>query len=55
VVYVFLDEHNYAELDDEFDLTDYLLEQWNADFAAWFAEPQYFVRPDLVKWLKADA
>ncbi len=55
VVYVFLDEHDDAELDEEFDLTDYLLEQWEADFAAWFAEPQYSVRPELLKWLKADA
>jgi hypothetical protein len=35
VVYVFLDEHDDAELDEEFDLTDYLLEQWEADFAAY--------------------
>jgi hypothetical protein len=55
VVYVFLDEHDDAELDEEFDLTDYLLEQWEADFAAWFAEPHYSVRPELLRWLKADA
>jgi hypothetical protein len=31
---VFLEEHDYAELDEEFDLTDDLLEQWEADLAA---------------------
>jgi hypothetical protein len=55
VVYVFLDEHHHAALDDEFDLTDYLLNQWKVDFEAWFAEPHYSVRPELLKWLKADA
>jgi hypothetical protein len=44
-----------AERDEEFDQTDYLLELWEADFAAWFAEPHYSVRPELLKWLKADA
>lgn len=50
-----LHEDGHAALDEEFDLTDYLLEQWEADFAAWFAEPHYSVRPELIKWLKADA
>jgi hypothetical protein len=55
VVYVFLDENSYAALDEEFNLTDYLLAQWEADFATWFAAPHYSVRPELLKWLKADA
>jgi hypothetical protein len=55
VVYVFLDEDSYAALDEEFNLTDYLLDRWEADFAAWFAEPHYSVRPELLKWLKANA
>jgi hypothetical protein len=55
VVYVFLHEDGYVEFDEEFDLTDYLLDQWGATFAAWFAEPHYSVRPELLKWLKADA
>jgi hypothetical protein len=35
-----------------FNLTDYLLDQWEADFATWFAEPRYSVRPELLKWLE---
>jgi hypothetical protein len=55
VVYVFLDEDCYAALDEELDLTDYLLDLWEADFATWFAAPHYSVRPELLKWLKAGA
>ena len=55
VVYVFLDEDSHAALDEEFNLTDYLLERWEADFAAWLVEPHYSVRPELLKWLKANA
>jgi hypothetical protein len=35
-----------------FHLTDYLLDQWEADLTAWFAEPRYSVRLDLLKWLE---
>ena len=55
VRYVFLHEDGQGALDEEFDLTDYLLDQWEEDFAAWFAEPHYSVRPELLKWLKVDA
>jgi len=55
VRYVFLHEDGQGALDEEFDLTDYLLDQWEAGFAAWFAEPHYSVRPELLKWLKVDA
>jgi len=39
-------------LDGVFHLTDYLLDQWEADLTAWFAEPRYSVRLDLLKWLE---
>jgi hypothetical protein len=55
VRYVFLHEDGQDALDEEFDLTDYLLDQWEADFAVWFAEPQYSLRPELLHWLKAGA
>jgi hypothetical protein len=52
VVYVFLHGDGIGALDGVFNLTDYLLDQWEADFTAWFAEPRYSVRPELLKWLE---
>jgi hypothetical protein len=39
-------------LDGVFHLTDYLLDQWEADLTAWSAEPRYSVRLDLLEWLE---
>ena len=55
VHYVFLHEDGQGALDEEFDLSDYRLDQWEADFGGWFAEPHYSLRPQLLRWLKAGA
>lgn len=55
VRYVFLHEDGQDALDKELDLTDYLLDQWEVDFAVWSSEPHYSLRPQLLRWLKAGA
>ncbi|WP_031364587.1 hypothetical protein [Caballeronia sordidicola] len=55
VRYVFLHEDGQDALDEELDLPDYLLDQWEVDFAVWSSEPHYSLRPQLLRWLKAGA
>jgi hypothetical protein len=52
VVYVFLHGDGVGALDEVFNLTEYLLDKWEADFTTWFAEPRYSFRPELLKWLE---
>jgi hypothetical protein len=54
VVYTFLHEDGHGAPDDEFDLTDYALELWHDEFAAWFAAPHFTeARPEVLEWIKA--
>lgn len=52
VRYVFLHEDGHSVADEEFELTDYALEQWHNEISAWFAAPRYSLRPEILGWLR---
>ena len=52
VFYVFLHDDGSARLDEEFELSDFVWEEWEPTFLAWFDRPTYSVRPELGDWLK---
>jgi hypothetical protein len=51
VVFAFLSEEHPGEIDEEFDLDDYVWEDWRNQFAAWVAKPVFSVRPEVKQWL----
>jgi len=52
VRYVFLDEDKTEDLDDEFELNDYELDQWHDEISAWFADPRFTENhAGLLRWL----
>jgi hypothetical protein len=52
VRYLFLHEDGRGGLDDEFELTDYELDQWHDEIAAWLADPRFTENhAELVRWL----
>jgi hypothetical protein len=52
VVYAFLSPDRAGEIEEEFDLDDYVWAEWHDQFAAWVAEPVMSVRPEVERWLK---
>lgn len=53
VRYVFLHEDGDGAPDEEFELTDYEIEQWKEDLATWFKAPRFTeTRPEVLQWLK---
>jgi len=52
VRYVFLHEDGDGLCDEEFELTDYELEQWGDQISVWFSDPRYSTRPEVLAWLK---
>ncbi len=54
VVYAFLCEHGSGSVDEEFDLDDYVWEEWQPPLEAWLASPVFEFRPEVFQWL-ADA
>ncbi|SAL26128.1 hypothetical protein AWB64_02138 [Caballeronia sordidicola] len=55
VVYFFLHEDGSGAPDDEFELSDYLVDKWEEELRHWFAAPRFSMRPELNKWIKSDA
>ncbi|MFP3606705.1 hypothetical protein [Paraburkholderia sp. SIMBA_053] len=53
-VFAFLCEHGSGAVDEEFDLDDYVWEEWQPALEAWLADPMFSTRPEVVRWL-ADA
>jgi hypothetical protein len=52
VRYVFLHEDGDDTPDEEFELTDYEIEQWHDEIATWFAAPRFTeARPEVLGWL----
>jgi len=52
VRYVFLHEDGGGALDEEFELTDYEIEQWRAELSAWLAAPRFTeARTEVLRWL----
>jgi hypothetical protein len=52
VRYVFLHEDGAGALDEEFELTDYEIEQWEAELGAWLAAPRFTeTRTEVLGWL----
>jgi hypothetical protein len=54
VRYAFLGEDRVDRLDEEFALTDYELEQWQDDIAAFLEEPHFTHRAEVLDWLRSD-
>ncbi|MEA3101971.1 hypothetical protein [Caballeronia mineralivorans] len=52
VRYVFVHEDGDGALDEEFELSDYEIEQWKAELTTWFAAPRFTeARPEVLRWL----
>ncbi|CAB3808024.1 hypothetical protein LMG28614_06725 [Paraburkholderia ultramafica] len=52
VVFAFLCEPGNDAVDEEFDLDDYVWEEWQPDFERWLKGPVFSVRPEILQWLK---
>lgn len=52
VVFAFLCDSGRGAVDEEFDLDDYVWEDWRAEFEQWSREPVFSVRPEVLQWLK---
>jgi hypothetical protein len=53
VRYVFLHEDESGALDEEFEITDYVLAEWEVNLRTWLAAPTFTeARPELLQWLK---
>jgi hypothetical protein len=52
VVYCFLNDDKHRQIDEEFDINDYVWEEWAPVFAAWCAAPTFSKRPEVLNWLK---
>ncbi|MFM0572599.1 hypothetical protein PQQ88_30275 [Paraburkholderia caledonica] len=51
VVFAFLCERGTGAVDEEFDMDDYVWEDWRPAFESWLAEPIFTSRPEVKQWL----
>ena len=52
VVYGFLRDDGSGLLDEEFDLADYVWEEWALTLTAWCSMPTFTARAEVLDWLK---
>ncbi|CDY79505.1 hypothetical protein BGLT_02286 [Caballeronia glathei] len=52
IVFAFLCEHGTGRIDEEFDLDDYVWEEWEPVFAAWLVSPRFSPRTELLQWAR---
>lgn len=51
VTFAFLREDG-DEIDAEFDLNDFVWNEWEPTFATWAAAPKFSVRDEVLDWMK---
>ncbi|XUW93334.1 hypothetical protein OH764_34990 (plasmid) [Burkholderia sp. M6-3] len=51
VVFAFLCERGTGAVDEEFDMDDYVWEDWQPAFESWVANPVFGSRPEVKRWL----
>jgi hypothetical protein len=54
VTYAFLCERGSGAVGEEFNLDDYVWDEWQPTLKAWLAKPIFTFRPEVFQWL-ADA
>ncbi|WP_227747250.1 hypothetical protein [Paraburkholderia franconis] len=54
ITYAFLCDNECGQVDEEFDLDDYVWDEWRPMFEEWLAEPTFALRHEVKRWL-ADA
>jgi hypothetical protein len=52
VVYGFLRDDSSGRLEEEFDLADYVWEEWAVTLTAWCSMPTFTARAEVLHWLK---
>jgi hypothetical protein len=52
VIYCFLRDDGSGQIDEEFDVTDYVWEEWAGMFSAWCKAPAFSARAAVLTWLK---
>lgn len=52
VVYCFLRDDGSGQIDEEFDIADYVWQEWASSFSAWCETPIFSIRPDVAEWLR---
>lgn len=52
VVYCFLREDGSGQIDEEFDVADYVWREWAPEFSAWCEKPVLSARLEVLDWLK---
>jgi hypothetical protein len=52
VVFAFRCERGTGAIDEEFDIDDYVWEEWKPTFANWLSVPAFSSRPELIEWLR---
>jgi hypothetical protein len=51
VVFAFLCERGTGVIEEEFDIDDYVWEDWRPTFESWLAQPVFSTRPEVEQWL----
>ncbi|MDT8843799.1 hypothetical protein ParKJ_41095 [Paraburkholderia fungorum] len=51
VVFAFLCDRGTGAIDEEFDIDDYVWEDWRPAFESWVADPVFSSRPEVNQWL----
>jgi hypothetical protein len=52
VVYCFLRDDGCGRIEEEFQLADYVWEEWMVAFTAWCANPTFTNRAEVLDWIK---
>lgn len=50
VVYAFLRDDNDGRIEEEFDLTAYVWEEWRPELTRWLAEPRFIPHTEVLDW-----
>ncbi|ASW04230.1 MULTISPECIES: hypothetical protein [Paraburkholderia] len=51
VVFAFLCERGTDAIEEEFDIDDYVWEDWQPTFEKWISSPSFSNRPEVLAWL----
>ena len=52
VVYCFLRDDDSRHIEEEFDMAEYVWEEWSPAFAAWLSTPVFSARPQVLEGIK---
>ncbi|MEA3087674.1 MAG: hypothetical protein QOC89_5371 [Paraburkholderia sp.] len=51
VVFAFLGERGTGVVEEEFDIDDYVWDDWRPTFENWVSQPVFSSRPEVKQWL----